>query len=225
MGLPDRPEINYVVYDSRNSLSANIDLDMTNKPIQYKASVSNKLRDLYEKRLIISEHLEKAMSLYDSVKIKIMTAETAIDKKISESISKICYEVVRNLAENYQLVNSLFLNTEEELIDLNMPVKSNLFLGWHKVQSEQLTLNRDECQREKLSKSIEINQILKNRKIRSSLTSELHSKHRLSSFTFQKQKTSILKVAECPSPQSKKNKVAIRQVNESIIKRAIEETN
>lgn len=126
---------------------------------------------------------------------------------------------MKELAEDFQIVNNTFQNLIDEMVELNMPHKPNPFQNWYEVDlkiekndnaglpnsTSAPKLALDYMSKNKtLTKTVKISEILKQTKTYQSIVKNLRS---------------ISKKADKSKPKSKNE---IKGINEYIIKRAIE---
>mmetsp|Transcript_19 Transcript_19/g.11 ORF Transcript_19/g.11 Transcript_19/m.11 type:complete len:187 (+) Transcript_19:320-880(+) len=158
------------------------------------------------------------MGLYDVAKTQKIMADNNTDKEISEKIYDLCKHLVTELAVDFQIVDNAFKNLICEMKELNMPHKPNPFQNWHDVS---LKINKkDQISISDASSPKLMKNYLKNSK----------KNYKANQFANAVKFTGIIKktISEfkkkkkrCISAQKKGNKV----INESLIKKAIEETD
>lgn len=199
---------------------------------KYRDKLELTLKVMIEKRYLISTHIEKAMILFDIVKKKKVLAESEEDIKISHNIYGITKSIVKQMAEEFQLVEREMNNTVDEILESNMPFKPNPFLGWQEVEIEQRESEVQEISAKKLVSSLifdftrHLTQKIWSKNSRNGSTvSSLHSspvklRSKLpSSFTKLASRKTLMRLSKVQS--NPMNKV----INEAAIQRAIDETD
>ena len=194
-------------------------MGLSNKPSEYKAKLGIKLKIITEKRYIISSHLEQVMVLYDVSKTKNLIAETPVDKAIANHIFELSKRIVKELAQNFQLVDHELKNIVEDILECNMPFKPNPLQSWYHTENPHKDLDINEFTGEKLSRTPRMSISLP-RKLRTSISADPRTAQILANALNQAQNR---KVSFNLSVAGRKPKEKV--INEGLIHRAIIETD
>ena len=93
------------------------------------------------------------MALYDIAKTQKLMSETKTDKEIANSLYDYSKQIVKELAQDFQLTDNNFKNLIEDILEFNMPKKPNPFQNWHEIDDPNTDLHIDEFTGEKLPKT------------------------------------------------------------------------
>lgn len=191
-----------------------------------------KLKVLIEKRYCTSTHIERAMEMFDVLRRNKVIAETEADMKIMQNVFEITKSIIKQMAEDFQLIDRDMNNLIEEIQEFNKPEKPNPLLGWHEVEDSPRSESPEIVpvkSASKISRAFTKNLLksLKPPKKRQTRTSPISPKKtvRILKTSPYKSKTlsrAITKKVMFKGVRSKAKKG--KMINDAIIQRAIHET-
>lgn len=90
------------------------------------------------------------MNLYDIAKTQKLMADTKTDKEIAENLFEISKQILKELAEDFQLIDNEFKILVDQILEFNMPDRPNPLQSWHELNDPKMDLHIDEFTGEKL---------------------------------------------------------------------------
>jgi len=128
-------------------------VDVKRKIAEIKAILGSKLNIVMKKRAITSHYLEQVMEIYDISKTKRLMAETINDKNIAENVFLISKSLLKELAQDFQIVDNELKIISDQILECNMPLKLNPLIGWHEIDDPNKDLHINEFTGEKLPRT------------------------------------------------------------------------
>ena len=93
------------------------------------------------------------MILYDIAKTQKLMSDSKTDKEITENLFKISKKVVKELAEDFQIIDNEYKILIEHILEFNMPKCQNPLQKWHEIYDPHVDLHINEFTGEKLPKT------------------------------------------------------------------------
>lgn len=76
------------------------------------------------------------MALYDICKAQMVIADTSADKEMYQRLYHVWFQLLKGMAEDYQVADNAFNHLVSQMLDLNMPHKPNPLQSWHHVSTK-----------------------------------------------------------------------------------------
>ena len=90
------------------------------------------------------------MSWYDVAKAQKLMADTKNEKDIAENLFQISKKIVKEFAEDFQLVDNELKILIDKILDYNMPLRPNPLQHWHEIYDPKVDLHVDDFTGEKI---------------------------------------------------------------------------
>ena len=162
------------------------------------------------------------MVLYDIAKTQKIMADSRSDKELTENLFQISKKIVKEFAEDYQIIDNETKLLVDHILEFNMPDWANPLQKWHEIYDPKIDLHINEFTGEKLppspksianapkgnSKTVKALQIFKSVNL---------AKNAIKSVKQPTRNRSTLKF--------KTSTHNLKMIDDSIIKKAIEETD
>lgn len=163
------------------------------------------------------------MALYDIAKTQRLMAESKTDKEIADTLFQISKQIVKELAEDFQLTDNDFKILTNKILEFNLPKMQNPLMSWQDVPTSNIDTTIDQFTGEKINRLKATKHLVKDVAKPSVSTGILKVSKVYKSILKSVITNPMKKRIRLMKEQETRNKQ--KPINESIIKKAIEETD